>query len=138
MKRKLLLSYTGLISAIQSDVVKAQDLSNALLFFACTREHAINPGASGEYNELERHCKNPEEREKIHDLIVGAIREAEANGRAAWRTLEEGNQSIEKLNVLLAANGYPTLTDPEGYYSYPHVEELVAAQIPDLEVVWHG
>lgn len=141
MARKLVVSFTGLLYAIERGGITESDLDDALFYFGCTREHAMNPGANGETNELDWAVRKLDldeaeaKRQRIHGIVTRSLEKAEKDGRAAFRALNVGN-SIEQLNGLLSENGFATLTDTDGYYSYPYVEALIEVHGLPLEVVW--
>ena len=45
-KRKLFISFTGLMYALKAGRITDDDLASGLFAFGCTRGHAITPGAS--------------------------------------------------------------------------------------------
>lgn len=143
-RRKLFVSFTGLMYGIVAGEVSQTDLETGLFHFGCTREHAINPGAAGEHVETVVR-KHPD----VHAMVVGAILLAEGEGRIAWRTREDGSGRYELLLPLLAANGYAiggaesligdwrsSRQYQMGHYSYPAVRDLVEDLALDIEVVF--
>jgi hypothetical protein len=135
-KRKLFISFTGLMYALKAGRITDDDLANGLFAFGCTRGHAITPGASNEHIE-DVVVKNPE----VHQRLVKALVEAEFLGRVAWRTQEDGNMSFQLINELLVGNGeQPLNSHMEAYgrddhfphYNYPSVKD----RCPHMEVVF--
>ncbi len=135
-KRKLFISFTGLMYALKAGRITDDDLANGLFAFGCTRGHAITPGASNEHVE-DVVVKNPE----VHQRLVKAIGDAEFLGRVAWRTQEDGNMSFQLINELLVGNGeQPLNSHKEAYgrdddfphYNYPSVKD----RCPHMEVVF--
>lgn len=104
--KKIFLSFTSLLSLLGSGKVTAQDLSEGLFFFGCTRRHAYEPGAQGESDERTFHNGRYA---SAHPVLVSALRQAENEGRVAWRhdpftgELDPWGQ----LDDLLRTNGLP-------------------------------
>lgn len=48
---KLFISFAGTMHALKSGRVAVGDLDTGLFVFGCTRDHALTPGASGEFVE---------------------------------------------------------------------------------------
>ena len=124
--RKLYPSFTGLMMALVSGRVNASDLDNGLFVFGCTRAHAFEPGARGEWIETVV-VANPD----THAQILSALTVAEAEGRVRWRT-REAHTDFDLVNELLVANGEKPLKshleaygfdDPMPHYNYPSVVE---------------
>lgn len=137
---KLLISFTGVLYAIHNGRLTEEDLADALFYFGCTRQHALNPGAEGEANELEWVSEDRPEQERVHQILTNAILEAEKDGRIVWRAVGSPN-TFEQLNALLEANGYSGLDFgryDQPYYKYPTVQQAVTEQGYPLEVVWRG
>ncbi len=137
-KPKLFISFTGTLLALQSGRVNASDLATGLFVFGCTRDHAMQPGAAGEYVE-DIVTKRPD----LHLLLVAALLEAEAEGRIRWRTIDDFSARFELVDDLLVSNGHKPLMSEQEYYTetwmcrnycYPAVEE----RSTELEVIWHG
>jgi len=135
-KRKLFVSFTGLMYALKAGRINEDDLANGLYVFGCARDHAITPGTWGEYIESVV-VKNP----AVHSRLVDTVLKAELEGRVVWRSREEGNASFELVNELLALNGeQPLLSHKEAYgrddhfphYNYPSVKD----RCPHMEVVF--
>ena len=135
-KRKLFISFTGLMYALKAGRITDDDLANGLFAFGCTRGHAITPGASNEHVE-DVVVQNPE----VHQRLVKAIGEAEFLCRVVWRTQEEGNMSFQRINELLVGNCLqPLNSHKEAYgqedhfphYNYPSVKD----RCPHMEVVF--
>lgn len=127
---KLFISFTGTMYALRSGRVNGDDLSTGLFVFGCARDHAITPGAHGEYVE-----EVVIERPDLHEQLVAALVKAEAEGRVRWRSLEAGNASFELVSDLLTSNGYkPLMSSKWCDYSYPAVEK----RSTELEVIWRG
>ena len=109
---KLFISFTGTLCALRSGQVGAADLDTGLFVFGCVRDHAITPGANGEYVE-----HDVRDRPDLHQQLVAALLKAETAGRVRWRALEQRNASFALVNELLVANGYKRLMADELYYT---------------------
>jgi hypothetical protein len=135
-KRKLFISFTGLMYALKAGRITDDDLPNGLFVFGCTRDHVITPGSWGEHIESVV-VENP----AAHSRLVDTLIKAELEGRVVWRSREEGNASFELVNKLLVGNGeQPLLSheqafgndDPMPHYNYSSVKE----RCPHMEVVF--
>ncbi len=136
--KKLFLSYTSLLRLVAENVVTAEDLATGLFFFGCRREHALNPGAAGEYDERKSFNGRFEH---VHPTIVQALLSAEAAGRAAWHNVAHRvDSSWDILDKLLTNNGVPAIKREFDYYSshysYPGVKDAVAEKNAPVEVVY--
>lgn len=130
--RKLFISFTGSLFALATGAVTEKDLADGLFVFGCTRDNAFTPGANGE--PVETVVKRYPEH---HATLLAALVEAEKDGRARWRTREEGNASFTLVDELLVANGYLPLDRgdsdiSDAFYNYPAVQ----AFSKELQVVW--
>jgi hypothetical protein len=134
-KRKLFISFTGLMYALKAGRINDDDLANGLFVFGCARDHAITPGACSEHIE-DVVVKNPE----VHARLVDVVIKAELAGRVAWRP-RNGNASFELVDELLALNGEQPLVsheeafgndDPFPHYNYHSVKD----RCPHMEVVF--
>ncbi len=135
-KRKLFISFTGLMYALKAGRINDDDLANGLFVFGCTRDHAIAPGTWHEHIE-DVVVKNP----GVHARLVDVVTKAEAEGRVVWRSREEGNASFELVDKVLVGNGEPPLLSHEQaygrddafpHYNYPSVHD----RCPHMEVVF--
>jgi len=103
--RKLFVSFTALLRHMRDDLVTEKDLDRGLFYFGCTRDHAFNPGANGESNELSWIFKDDDVATGTHQVLLRYVEKAEKNGRCIWREAKDMN-SYRALNDLLVANGY--------------------------------
>ncbi|CAN5161216.1 hypothetical protein BH11CYA1_BH11CYA1_08000 [soil metagenome] len=135
-KRKLFISFTGLMYALKNGRVNDDDLANGLFVFGCSRGHAITPGAANEHIE-DVVVKHPE----VHERLVKAVLHADFLGRVRWRTSADGNASFQLVNEVLVGNQEdPLISHKEAYgrddsmphYNYPSVQD----RCPHLEVVF--
>ena len=134
-KRKLFISFTGLMYALKAGRINDDDLANGLFVFGCARDHAITPGAWSEHIE-DVVVKNPE----VHARLVEVVIKAELAGRVAWRP-RSGNASFELVDELLAINGEQPLVSHEETYGngdpFPHYNyHSVKDRCPHMEVVF--
>ena len=111
--RKLFVSFTGLLYALQQKKVSQADLDNGIFYFSCIREHAVEPWGSS-YNELNNFQRedgsvDSDAAATAHRLVIAAITKAEREGRIAWRQDRETPNTFRQLNDLLAANGFATI-----------------------------
>lgn len=135
-KRKLFISFTGLMYALKTGRINDEDLANGLFVFGCARDHAITPGTWNEHIE-DVVVKNPD----VHARLVDVVLKAEGEGRVVWRSREAGNASFELVDKLLVGNGEaPLISHKEAYgtedsfphYNYPSVKD----RCPHMEVVF--
>jgi hypothetical protein len=107
-RKRLFVSFGGLLRALYGLRVSAHQLEDALFYFSCSREYVFEVGVGGEHGELPaEYARNPEDALKAYEEVLDAIRKAEAESRIAWCDQEA---SWEQLNQLLNANGYPPIT----------------------------
>ena len=150
MNRKLFVSFTALLRYMRDDKVTEKDLERGLFYFGCTRDHAFNPGHSGESNELPWIFKDPTEAQATHQVLLKYVEKAEKEGRCIWREPHEMN-TYEQLNALLVKHGYShdraggpaILWEPDNRtenpwyaYCYPGVRDRVAEVQLALDVVF--
>lgn len=135
-RKKLFVSFTGLMYALERGQVDVGDLADGLFAFGCTREHVFSPGAGGEY------IASPV-RENRWDLMVvqTAVMTAELSGRVVWRKNPLDLMSYEYVSKLLAANNCGEIeTDMirawNGPYCYPGVTERVKEAGLNVDVIW--
>lgn len=126
--KKLFLSFTSLLAMVSTGRVTAQDLSEGLFFFGCTRRHAFEPGAQGETDER---TFNGGRYAGAHLAIVKALHEAEQEGRAAWRhdPLTGQLDPWAQLDQLLLANGFEAAARGTGQgwdAGYPAIAEQLS------------
>ncbi len=133
--RKLFVSFTSLVYGIAGGRVSDADLMTGLFAFGCTREHAMTPGAGGEY--VERGVKDHPE---AHSKLVAAVLLAEGEGRVAWRKDSNHHTNYELVSGLLVKNGIgdideasPTPGINDGY-CYPGVRDRVEHKGYPIEV----
>ncbi len=124
---RLFISFSGVLKALRSGRVTAEDLEQGLFVFGRPRDHVFSPGSSGEYVE-----DVVRERPELHELLLEALIRAEADGRVRWRS-RESNTTFELVDELLTANGYKPLARGGRHYYYQAVEE----RSTELEVIWH-
>ena len=79
-------SFTSALFGLQRGEVTQEQLDTGLFFFGCSRGHAANPGALGEYSELRSVVRNvgEEKANEIHQQLWAAIVKAESEDRAVW------------------------------------------------------
>jgi hypothetical protein len=142
MKRKLFLSFSGLVRNIRDGQVTQEDLDNGLFYFGCSRGHVIQPfNRLGVGDDVTPAFKGDSVRaHKVHEQILKAVLSAEAEGRAMFR-LAVGFTSYRDLNILLANSGYRLLRTEAGQsdhsdFSKPKVAQQVKEAGLDLEVHW--
>ena len=135
--KKLFVSYTSLLREITDGTVTHDDLYDGLFFFGCRREHAYNPGASGETDE--RTWQNGRYAE-AHPILVDALRVAEITGRAAWHNVPKREFSPwSVLDDLLERNDIQPLKPKFNlfaHYGYPNVKDADAERGLPLHVVY--
>lgn len=134
--KKLFVSFSSLLREVGTGAVTPADLQQGLFFFGCMREHALEPGASGETDERDW---NKGKFAHAHPAIKEALLAAEQDGRAAWHKVRKPVDGAWRLlDKLLDANGFGPLQHRDTYtnYCYPGVRDLVAARGLDLEVVY--
>lgn len=134
-KRKLFISFTGLMYALKAGRVNDDDLANGLFVFGCTRNHALTPPPENLRAE-DVVVRNPD----IYERLVKAIAHAEFLGRVRWRTSAEGNCSYQLVNELLVGNLEPPLISHKEAYGtdeqFPHYNYAsVKDRCPHMEVV---
>lgn len=130
---KLLLSYTATLQRLHRGTLTPEDLSDALFYFGCVREHALAPAIQSTDSEGAR--RTPEQQ-----ILHKAIYKAEDENRVAWRKLHDWN-TFDQLNELLQGKGFAPLDFAQydqPYYNYPTVEQAVRDQNLPLEVIWRG
>jgi len=136
--KPLVISFTGALYAIKSGRLSPGALDTALFYLGCIRDHALNPGANDEYNEVEMLSEDKNENRRVHGILVAALKKAEKEGRVEWRTLKQPN-TYGALNRLLVKNGFQQIEfGVQSHYNYPTVETAVQEQGLPLEVVWRG
>lgn len=135
--RKLFVSYTSLLREVSLGRVTDQDLQQGLFYFGCWRQHVMHPGEAGEADEL---TWNDGKHAHAYPVIIKALVQAEADGRAAWHNDPERHVNPwQLLDELLGINGLSTLAvahDVSCHYSYPGVHDAVAAKGLELQVVY--
>jgi hypothetical protein len=136
----LLISFSGILKHVQSGMLNLENMSTALFYFGCTRDHAMNPwnpDIDGKvYNELDWISEDDTEQRRVHGILKEALSKAEEEGRARFRKIGEPT-NYESLNELLTANGYDQLKfEPCGTYNYPTVEEKARKQGSHIQVIW--
>ena len=131
MRRKLFISFTGLISSLHLNKINKDDLKDGLFYFGCAREYAFNPGCLGS-NDCRKYYKNGK---KLHEIIVAALLLAEKDGRAIYRDLGKYN-TFDQLNELLASNGFGMTQGGDHDYNYYDVERRVREANLDLDVIF--
>lgn len=109
--KKLLLSFTGTLQAMASGALSVENLQTALFFFGCARQHALQPGASGEVDERKWFAGAQE----AHVHLVHALERAEKDSRCRWyrRTPGADLDPLVELNELLTRNGLQPVADFE-------------------------
>jgi len=147
--RKLFVSFTALLRNMRDDTVTEKDMERGLYYFGCTRDHAFNPGRSGEINELTWMFKDTAEATATHQVLIKYVEKAEKDGRCVWRSSDTPN-TYEQLNALLVKHGYsynreggPAIIwepdsrteNPSYMYCYPGVRDRVAEASLPLDVV---
>lgn len=139
--KKLFLSYSALLTAITMDAVREEELDTGLYFFGCTRSHAFEPGANGEFDERD-HLGDAGL--KAHAVLVKALKKAEEEGRCVWHRPDSVTrlEPFKLLSGLLQRNGQPPLPAsswaPQSYedYCYPGVDRLLEACASRLKPAW--
>src|SRR3989344_9309635 len=88
-KRKLFLSFTGLLQQIHHGLISQDDLDRGLYFFLCSRNHVFYPDRGGWHNEAEVIFKNnPAEAEAALNRIRAAFAKALEGGKAkSWSAI---------------------------------------------------
>jgi hypothetical protein len=135
--RKLAVSYTTTLYALRYGQVSEQDLQDALIYFGCIKEHALDPNKSDLASVFKKAPSG--ERDRVHEIIKRVILAAEAEGRITWRPNKDSHMNYDQLNDLLAAHGYPRLiTSHEWHYSLPRIRDMVEQQLGgQLEILFH-
>lgn len=132
MKRKLLVSFSGLIARLAHGQFAISDLNDALMYFGCTREYLMEGKMP---SEIVKAIEDAEKQATMLSAIRRMIETAEHDGRIDWRP-HGGYLSYTQLNKLLVKNGFKPI-DPLGQkYDYPVVAEAVIAADLPLEVVF--
>lgn len=135
--RKLFVSFTSLLRAISSGTVTAEDLDQGFFMFGCFREHALNPGGSGEHDER---TSNPRANAAAYPILRAALLKAESERRALWLCGPERTPShpYAVLNLMLLDHGISPVLDVDNraYYSYPGIHSDIAAKGVPLTVIF--
>lgn len=150
-RRKLFLSFSGLLQAIYDDKITREDLGQGLFFFFCSPKHVFDTGNGGEGNEAEIIFKNcPQEGKKALDRIRAAVGKAMEENRARWlindlrkiaiaiKTERLAKYAYFLLNELLAANDYPRLpinTLDAGKYDRKEIARAIKKAGIKLDVI---
>jgi hypothetical protein len=146
--RKLFLSFTSLIRLFRDGRVSESDLDNALFYFGCVREHAMDPWKD-ETNEVLWAYKDEQQGRAAHTLIAAALKKAESEGRVGFKNMgDQDNDRYRKLNDLLRANDLTPIEPREkfldgdkqielfGGYTYPAVIDKIKKQGLPIEGIW--
>jgi hypothetical protein len=134
-RRKLFISYRGIIIRMVDHKVEAPDLRAGLFYFGCIRKTAFDLRNL----DMQKLIPDQTEANDVHQRLVAALELAEAEGRAAWRTTAHPS-SFEQLSDLLRQNGYRQVMPPNGKYfgpsTYAMVKDLVQHVNPTLQVIF--
>lgn len=125
-RRKLFVSVSGTIRAIEAGSVTEEDLSTGLFFLVGTGERCIAT--------REEFAAEPAKR------LDEAMAKAVADGRGMWTLAGDltdiSNYSEYRLlNGLLTANGYQQISEDPYKERFPYSQPAVAARVRDLEVI---
>lgn len=132
-QQHLFLSFSGLLYKLDRGEVLQQELDTGLFYFGCSRKHAYDPGASGEYNEVAQ-MRSPNAH-RVHQQLCRALYKGEEDGRVLWRSTSQQN-TYQQLNELLVKYGYEPIQDIDyNYYSYPGVRRKMEEQQIPLIVI---
>lgn len=122
---RLVLSYTGLLSALVYRTVTPDDLTpDTLYYFGCSRESAMDPHYGTAYTG------------RAQDLVSAkadiehVLHFAEIQGRVGYQKGELYNHPPGPLATLLS--GRP------GKSSYPEMRDRVFLRAPGSVVLWNG
>lgn len=132
---KLLLSYKKALLKIRSGWT-AENFDDAIIYFGCTKEHALNP-RKARFNELDDYFSDHQEGNDALNIIAEVISKAELEGRIAWRA-PKGECTYRELNSLLRKNDLPELdfgTFSQDHFNIPTVKSAVSQQLPWLTVI---
>lgn len=134
----LVLSFSGMLWKMMSGKLTLDDISGAVFYFGCMREHALD-GCSWGQEVLAREF---EQGNRAYNLIRPEITRAAEAGRVAWREMHKPN-TWEDLNQLLSNNGLPVIEPPNDHgwvlsdhYCYPAVTAIVQEQKLPYQVIW--
>lgn len=140
--RLVVISFSGALHGIKRGELTEARLNKALFYLGCTREYAFEPwkpNPDGKvFNDLQFVSDDKAEQERVHGIMVRALRKAEAEGRITWRTLDEHN-SYEALNAMLEKNGIRPIDFAkfdQPYYNYPTVVQAAEVSGQPLEIFW--
>ena len=136
-KRKLIVSYQGLIHSIQTGCLTQSTLRTALFFLVCRRAYAYNPSIDGpEHNELVGVSLNPHERRQVLEVVKNALIPAEVTNRVLFLNGQEG--TVAQLNDFLRAHNLKPVPgfDPRLVLNAKTIKEAVETYNPSLEVIY--
>ncbi len=134
-KRKLFISYRGLIMRLVENQVTDPDLKLGLFYFGCIRENA----AAIDNPDMQTLIPDMTEAQVVHARLWQALDQAEKEERVAWRRAEHPS-SFDQLNDLLRKNNFRTVESPNGPFygvsTYPTVKDIVERANQTLEVIF--
>jgi hypothetical protein len=131
MTTKLFCSFTSLLRILKQEAVSPEELSKALYAFACTRWHVFDDPNT----EASWFAESEGEQHKLLEVIRRYVQLAEEDNRVAWRSLEEGNMSYEKISLLLEQNGLNPIQGTT-WYAYHTLKEIVEEANPEICVMF--
>lgn len=135
MKRRLFLSFTGLMMRLASGHFGGEDLETALFYFGCSRGRFDRDWSVDE--ETNMYFETADEARHMWDQMREALLLAEREERAMFRSLS-GSNTYQQLSELLVKNGLPELdsVQREEFYSGPNAHHAVTRSHAELEVVY--
>lgn len=125
MRRKLFLSFGGILKALADKRINSGDLFNGLFFLDCSRSafkqalEQLPPVGDG----------------RIAILIDNVTFKADFYGRSRWVLIGE-KSAYYLLNFLLVDNGYKVLNPPDYYlFTAEEITRLMQETNPEVEVI---
>lgn len=128
-KRKLFLSWTGVLNALIEDRITIADLDQGLFFFSCSKSEVVKK--LSQLSDDDPYSFHVYLEEKISQILF----KAEIYDRVRWSLAQE-KPAYYHLNFLLVANGYKHLDPPHYYLFTPEeITRLMNIRNPELEVI---
>lgn len=129
-----LLSFTGTLSALDRGELTWDELEHprTLMFFGCSKEHAINADAERDgVDEWRWFSFGSSDKARFGQAVEKACREGRAVFRKPYSAVES---DWDLLGGLLTSNGHSALSGFLRSYSYPRAAEWLTAH--GFRAVW--
>lgn len=120
----LVISFGNTLQALANGAVHADELKSAVFYMGHTEAHVLDPqrAISSRYVGDQRVAV-----EQAYAQFIDLLKQADADGRVAWRQPGQYGNSWEGLNDLLAANNLAAIRPFEWFegYTYAAVERAI-------------